>query len=58
MKMGLGVNKATQTDLSRRRVNEALFKEIGNLGSINSSLEKSIIKEWIHNCLDTQVMHH
>ena len=54
VKMGLGVNKSTHTDLDKRRANEALFAEIVTLGDINGTIEKEKIKAWMHKCLSGQ----
>ena len=40
VKMGLGVNKSTHTDVKRRRANEDLFNNIALLGESGSSCDK------------------
>jgi len=54
VKMGLGVNKSTHTDLVRRRVNEALFEDISTLGDTNSTIEKQTFKDWVHDSLESR----
>ena len=53
VKMGLGVNKATHTDVTRRRANEVLYEEIATLGGqMDAHVEKQQFKNWVHGCLE------
>ena len=49
--MGLGVNKATHTNMEMRRINEILLADMTKLGDLNSAVDKKAFKEWLHKCL-------